>query len=209
MSTAPALRELIRDVVRSTRGHDRALHTAGVTFCAIIGLVPLLLGGLWLAGLLAGTLFGEGLVRAFDRLSAHGDRGRRPLHRQLGSLVLLAASRCCCSRASRRRRSQGAARIRRRVAAARRLPGILERLGHLDAAAGRPVSHPVAQPVKPDALRADCPPSRLTRPGRSPGERSRAQGPGRRTAARSASTAGRTGQSARWSLIGPQACSNE
>lgn len=143
MSTARALRELSRDVVRATRGHDLALYAAGVTFYAIIALVPMLLVGLWLAGLLAGegtvrafagslagllpaqldatrslaeagtrlspprvlaallpaTLYGEGLVRAFDRLSAHGDRGRRPLRGRLGSARWSCSrpAHCCCS----------------------------------------------------------------------------------------------------------------
>ncbi|MDP9434495.1 MAG: hypothetical protein M3P93_04600, partial [Actinomycetota bacterium] len=57
----PGLRALVRDVTRSTRGHDLALYAAGVTFYAAIGFVPLLL--LYLAGLLVG----EGTVRARRR----------------------------------------------------------------------------------------------------------------------------------------------
>jgi membrane protein len=130
---------LVRDVARSTRGHDLALYAAGVTFYAAIGVVPLLLLALYLSGLLVGadtvrhlsdvlaarlpsnlgaraaaqslaatgsdlrmgaavaalvpaTLYGEGLVRAFDRLSVRGDRGRRSLRGRLGSLVLVAVS---------------------------------------------------------------------------------------------------------------------
>lgn len=45
-----------------------------------------------LAALVPGSLYGEGLVRAFDRLSVHGDRGRRSLRGRLGSLVLVALS---------------------------------------------------------------------------------------------------------------------
>lgn len=136
MSTPAGLNGLARDVVRATRGHDLALYAAGVTFYAAIGVVPLLLLTLYLAGLVAGeatvrgladglagllpndlgaeqaarflaragtglgplaalaalvpaSLYGEGLVRAFDRLSERGD-GRRPLRGRLGSLVLLA-----------------------------------------------------------------------------------------------------------------------
>ena len=139
MSTAPRLRSLILDVVRSSRGHDLPLYAAGVTFYAAVALVPLLLVGLWLAGHLAGeatvrhlaaslasvlpeqagagdatrfladagtrltpvqvlsalvpaSIYGEGLVRAFDRLSEHGDRGRRPLRGRLGSLAVIGVS---------------------------------------------------------------------------------------------------------------------
>lgn len=135
----PPLRTLVRDVVRSSRGHDLPLYAAGVTFYAAIALVPLLLVGLWLAGVIAGdasvrslgadlasvlpaqagprqatrfladagtrltpsqvlaallpaSIYGEGLVRAFDRLSRHGDRGRRPLRGRLGTLVVIAVS---------------------------------------------------------------------------------------------------------------------
>ena len=139
MSTPRGLLHLARDVVRSSRGHDLALYAAGVTFYAAIGLVPLLLVGLYLAGLIAGqdtvrgfasglagvlpdtvgassatrfladagtrlrptavlaalvpaSLYGEGLVRAFDRLSEHGDQGRKPLRGRIGSLVVVAFS---------------------------------------------------------------------------------------------------------------------
>lgn len=124
------------DVMRSTRGHDIALYAAGVTFYAVVGIVPLLLLTLYLAGLVAGettvrsladglagllpdelgaqeagrflaragtglgplsaltalvpaSLYGEGLVRAFDRLSEEDGR-RRSLRGRIGSLVLLA-----------------------------------------------------------------------------------------------------------------------
>ena len=138
MSTAGGVRALARDVVRCTRGHDLALYAAGVTFYAVIGLVPLLLLALFLAGQVAGeetvrrladglagllpdelgareagrflsqagtsmpplaalaalvpaSLYGEGLVRAFDRLSE--TRGRRRSARgRLGSLVVVAMS---------------------------------------------------------------------------------------------------------------------
>jgi len=126
-------------VVRGVRGHDLALYAAGVTFYAAVGVVPLLLIALYLAGLVVGpetvrmlaeelaallpmnlgaqdaartlaragstlqplaalaalvpaSLYGEGLVRAFDRLSVRGDRGRRSLRGRLGSLVLVAVS---------------------------------------------------------------------------------------------------------------------
>lgn len=45
-----------------------------------------------LAALVPATLYGEGLVRAFDRLSERGDRGRRSLRGRVGSLVLVAVS---------------------------------------------------------------------------------------------------------------------
>lgn len=130
---------LAQDVARSVRGHDLALYAAGVTFYAAIGVVPLLLITVWLAGLAVGhdqvreladelamrlprnlgaqgfaeglvesgtrlglgaavaalvpaSLYGEGLVRAFDRLSVRGDRGRRSLRGRLGSLMIVAVS---------------------------------------------------------------------------------------------------------------------
>lgn len=45
-----------------------------------------------LAALLPASLYGEGLVRAFDRLSRSGDGGRRSLRGRLGALVVVAAS---------------------------------------------------------------------------------------------------------------------
>lgn len=45
-----------------------------------------------LAALVPASLYGEGLVRAFDRLSKHGERGLRTLRGRLGSLVLVALS---------------------------------------------------------------------------------------------------------------------
>jgi membrane protein len=139
VSTAARVRELVRDVARATRGHDLALYAAGVTFYAAIGVVPLLLLALYLAGLLAGqatvqamaeplammipdglgaqqatrfladagtgltplhalaalvaaSLYGEGMVRGFDRLSVHGSAGRRSLRGRLGALVAVAVS---------------------------------------------------------------------------------------------------------------------
>ena len=139
MSTSAALRALVEDVVRCTRGHDLALYAAGVTLDAAVGAVPLLLLSLFLAGLVVGpdtvlalagelaallpmnlgaedaarslaeagsqlqplaalaafvpaSLYGEGLVRAFDRLSVSGERGRRSLRGRVGSLVLVAVS---------------------------------------------------------------------------------------------------------------------
>ncbi|MCW2606252.1 MAG: putative glycosyl transferase [Frankiales bacterium] len=44
------------------------------------------------AALLPASLYGEGLVRAFDRLSEAGEPGRRSLRGRLGSLLLVAAS---------------------------------------------------------------------------------------------------------------------
>ena len=129
----------MRDVMQACRGHDLALYSGGVTFYAAIGVVPLLLIAVYLAGLLVGTgtvldlstrlardlpenlgaqqaakalgvagnrlglgaavaafvpasLYGEGLVRAFDRLSVHGERGRRTLRGRLGSLGIVALS---------------------------------------------------------------------------------------------------------------------
>ena len=139
MSTSAGLGSLARDVVRSTKGHDLALYAAGVTFYAAVGVVPLLLIAVFLAGLVVGddtvrqlamqtadrlpealgaqeaanaladtgsrlgpgpalaalvpaSLYGEGLVRAFDRLSVRGERGRRTLRGRLGSLVIVALS---------------------------------------------------------------------------------------------------------------------
>jgi membrane protein len=60
----------------------RALASSGASLgppAAVLALVP-------------GTLYGEGLVRAFDRLSRHGDRGRRSLRGRLGSLAVVAVS---------------------------------------------------------------------------------------------------------------------
>lgn len=135
----PGLRGLVRDVAHACRGHDLALYAGGVTFYATIGVVPLLLIALYLAGLIVGpgnvldlstrlagdlpanlgaqqaaralgaagdhlgpgaalaafvpaSLYGEGLVRAFDRLSVHGERGRRTLRGRLGSLGIVALS---------------------------------------------------------------------------------------------------------------------
>lgn len=138
MSTAGALRGLAEEVVEATRGHDVALCAAGVTFYAVVGLVPLLLLSLFLAGVVVGestvraladgvagllpdslgaqdagralsaagtsmsplaalaalvpaSLYGEGLVRAFDRLSERTAR-RRSLKGRLGSLGVVAMS---------------------------------------------------------------------------------------------------------------------
>ncbi len=132
------MRGLVRDVVRATRGHDLAMYAAAVTFYATVGVVPLLLLSLYLAGVVAGesmvrdlaegltsllpdelgareaatfladagttmsplaalaallpaSLYGEGLVRAFDVLSA-GDLRRRSARGRLGSLVVVAMS---------------------------------------------------------------------------------------------------------------------
>jgi membrane protein len=138
VSTAAGVRSLVRDVGQAVRGHDLALYAAAVTFYATVGLVPLLLLSLYLAGLLMGeqmvrslaealsgllpdelgareaarflasagtsmsplaalaalvptSLYGEGLVRAFDRLSERPSR-RRSLRGRLGSLVVVAMS---------------------------------------------------------------------------------------------------------------------
>lgn len=48
--------------------------------------------GAAVAAFVPASLYGEGLVRAFDRLSVHGDRGRRTLRGRLGSLGIVAAS---------------------------------------------------------------------------------------------------------------------
>ena len=45
-----------------------------------------------LAAFVPASLYGEGLVRAFDRLSVSGERGRRSLRGRVGSLVLVAVS---------------------------------------------------------------------------------------------------------------------
>jgi membrane protein len=54
VSTAGGLRPLVRDVLDSTRHHDLPLYAAAVTFYASVGLVPLLLLALFLAGQVAG-----------------------------------------------------------------------------------------------------------------------------------------------------------
>ena len=138
MSTSGRLRALVHDVVQATRGHDMALLAAGVTFYAAVGLVPLWLLALFLAGQLMGpdmvedlaagltgllpdelgareaarflasagtsmsplaalaalvpaSLYGEGLVRAFDRFSDRPSR-RRSARGRIGSLVVVALS---------------------------------------------------------------------------------------------------------------------
>ena len=138
MSTAAGVRALLADVGRALRGHDLPLYAAAVTFYATLGLVPLLLLSLYLAGqvmgeqmvrslaaglsgllpdelgareaarflasagtsmsplaalaaLLPTSLYGEGLVRAFDRLSERPGR-RRSVRGRLGSLVVVAMS---------------------------------------------------------------------------------------------------------------------
>ncbi len=138
MSTSGGLRALAHDVAAATRGHDMALIAAGVTFYAAVGLVPLWLLSLFLAGQLMGpdmvqdlaagltgllpdelgareaarflssagtsmsplaalaalvpaSLYGEGLVRAFDRFSDRPSR-RRSARGRIGSLVVVALS---------------------------------------------------------------------------------------------------------------------
>jgi membrane protein len=49
-----SLGRLLRDTVRSLRGHDVALYAAGVTFYAGIALVPTVLVAVWLTGRLVG-----------------------------------------------------------------------------------------------------------------------------------------------------------
>jgi membrane protein len=138
VSTSGRLRALARDVVQATRGHDLALIAAGVTFYAAIGLIPMWLLALFLAGRLMGpdmveelaagltgllpdelgareaagflasagtsmsplaalaalvpaSLYGEGLVRAFDHFSDRPSR-RRSARGRIGSLVVVALS---------------------------------------------------------------------------------------------------------------------
>ena len=138
MSTSGGLRALARDVAVATRRHDMALIAAGVTFYATVGVVPLLLLALFLAGKLMGadmvedlagsvagllpdelgareaarflatagtsmspfaalgallpaSLYGEGLVRAFDRFSSRDGR-RLSARGRIGSLVVVAMS---------------------------------------------------------------------------------------------------------------------
>jgi len=132
------VRALVADVVRSTRGHDLALYAAGVTFYATVGLVPLLLLALFLAGQVAGeetvraladrvanllpdalgaqqagrflaaagtgmspltalaalipaSVYGEGLSRAFDRLSRTTSK-RRSLRGRIGAVGVVGIS---------------------------------------------------------------------------------------------------------------------
>ena len=54
MSTAAGLRGLVQDVRHRVQGHDLPLCAAGVTFYATLGVVPLLLLALFLAGQVAG-----------------------------------------------------------------------------------------------------------------------------------------------------------
>jgi membrane protein len=66
---------LVRDTIRSLRGHDLALYAAGVTFYAGIALVPTVLVAVWLAGRLVGaervTELGRSLAEALpDQLGA-------------------------------------------------------------------------------------------------------------------------------------------
>ncbi len=127
---------LWRDVKGRLRRHDLPLYAAGVTFYAVVAAVPLLLVGVWLAGLLTGQasvrsemqqaaaglpvpvdeavrwlaergsrlpslaalaalvpagLYGEGLVRAFARLSPDVVRARA-LRGRLVTVVLVALS---------------------------------------------------------------------------------------------------------------------
>ena len=138
MSTAAGLRGLVQDVRARVRGHDLPLCAAGVTFYATLGVVPLLLLALFLAGQVAGegtvrmlavgltrllpdqlgaqeaarflavsgtsmswlaalsallpaSLYFEGLVRAFGRLSP-GTRRIRSIHGRIGSLVVVSMS---------------------------------------------------------------------------------------------------------------------
>ena len=138
MSTSAGVRALVHDVVEATRGHDLALIAAGVTFYAAVGLIPMWLLALFLAGQLMGpdmvqdladgltgllpdelgardaarflasagtsmsplaalaalvpaSLYGEGLVRAFDRFSERESR-RRSARGRIGSLVVVALS---------------------------------------------------------------------------------------------------------------------
>ncbi len=138
MSTEAVLRGLAREVADRVRGHDLALCAAGVTFYAVVGIVPLLLLALFLAGQLAGeqtvrsladgltalvpdelgaqdaarflsesgtsmsvlaaaaallpaSLYGEGLVRAFDRFSEVEQR-QRSLRGRLGAVAVVCMS---------------------------------------------------------------------------------------------------------------------
>ena len=138
MSTSAGVRALVRDVVVASRGHDLALIAAGVTFYAAVGLIPMWLLALFLAGQLMGpdmvrdladgltgllpdelgardaarflssagtsmsplaalaalvpaSLYGEGLVRAFDRFTDQPSR-RRSARGRIGSLAVVALS---------------------------------------------------------------------------------------------------------------------
>lgn len=66
---------LLRDTMRSLRGHDVALHAAGVTFYAGIAVVPALLVTIWLSAKLVGETrmieLGRSLARVLpDELGA-------------------------------------------------------------------------------------------------------------------------------------------
>jgi membrane protein len=133
-----ALGSLAGDVRRAIAGHDVWLAAGGLTFYAGIAVIPLMLLGLFLAGLLVGqetardlalelagyapeglglsdgleelaevgprlgllaaavavvpaSSYGEGLVRAFDRLGGRPRAQRRALRGRLKSLALVAA----------------------------------------------------------------------------------------------------------------------
>lgn len=68
MSTSGGVRALVRDVARATRGHDMALYAAAVTFYATVGLVPLLLLSLFLAGQIMGADMVQDLADGLTRL---------------------------------------------------------------------------------------------------------------------------------------------
>ena len=143
MSTLRSLRsfttETARGTVASLRGHDLLLYAAGLTFYAVIGLVPLLLLATKVAAFCVGSdavvsagqrlasytgtrlgleravarltdsgnrlsvsavvaavvpasLYSEGFVRAFDRLSARGQRRNRTTRGRAFSPLLVAAA---------------------------------------------------------------------------------------------------------------------
>jgi uncharacterized BrkB/YihY/UPF0761 family membrane protein len=59
----------VRDVARATHGHDMALYAAAVTFYATVGLIPLLLLSLFLAGQLLGSDMVQDLAAALPGCS--------------------------------------------------------------------------------------------------------------------------------------------
>ncbi len=109
------LQETAAGTVASLRGHDLLLYAAGLTFYAALGLVPLLLlaskaatlvlspesvaavgsrlrPSAVVAAVVPASLYSEGFVRAFDRLSARGRRRNRTARGRLFAPLLFAAS---------------------------------------------------------------------------------------------------------------------
>ncbi len=92
----------MRDVVRATRGHDMALYAAAVTFYATVGVVPLLLLSLFLAGQIMGPNMVQDLADGLSGLLPDelGARKAARLASAGTSMSPLAALAALCLRAS-------------------------------------------------------------------------------------------------------------